>query len=64
MQYQSLGRSADCNKIIQRDGLMNEIKKHLLDAQHDLEEKYESPIKLIDRLRADGKSLRTLKWHY
>ncbi len=36
---------------------MQDIRKHLLQAQHDLEEKCESPSELIDRLRAEGKSM-------
>ena len=33
------------------------IRKYLLQAQHDLKEKYESPSDLIDRLRSEGKSM-------
>ena len=36
---------------------MNGIRKHLLEVQHDLENKYESPTELIDRLRSEGKSM-------
>ncbi|MTP73127.1 hypothetical protein GMB80_09310 [Turicibacter sanguinis] len=36
---------------------MQGIRKHLLQAQHDLKERYESPSDLIDRLRLEGKSM-------
>ena len=36
---------------------MQGIRKHLLQAQHDLKERYESPSNLIDRLRSEGKSM-------
>ncbi|MDB8554038.1 hypothetical protein [Turicibacter sanguinis] len=36
---------------------MQGIRKHLLQVQHDLEKKYESPSELIDRLRVEGKSM-------
>ncbi|MDB8553237.1 hypothetical protein [Turicibacter sanguinis] len=36
---------------------MQGIRKHLLQVQHDLEKRYESPSELIDRLRAEGKSM-------
>lgn len=36
---------------------MQGIRKHLLQAQHDLEGKCESTNELIDRLRAKGKSM-------
>ena len=36
---------------------MQGIRKHLLQVQHDLEGKCESPSELIDRLRAEGKSM-------
>ena len=37
--------------------VMQGIRKYLLQAQHDLKEKYESPSDLIDRLRSEGKSM-------
>lgn len=36
---------------------MNGIRNHLLEVQHDLENKYEAPSELIDRLRSEGKSM-------
>lgn len=36
---------------------MNGIRNHLLEVQRDLENKYESPTELIDRLRSEGKSM-------
>ncbi|MCU7195566.1 hypothetical protein [Turicibacter sanguinis] len=36
---------------------MQGIRKYLLQVQHDLEKRYESPSELIDRLRAEGKSM-------
>ena len=36
---------------------MQGIRKYLLQAQHDLKEKYESPSDLIDRLRSEGQSM-------
>lgn len=36
---------------------MNGIRNHLLEVQRDLENKYESPTELIDRLRSKGKSM-------
>lgn len=36
---------------------MQGIRKHLLQAQHDLEGKCESTNELIDRLREEGKSM-------
>lgn len=40
---------------------MQGIRKHLLQAQHDLEGKCESPSELINRLRAEGKSMREIE---
>ncbi|MDB8551908.1 hypothetical protein [Turicibacter sanguinis] len=40
---------------------MQGIRKHLLQVQHDLEKRYESPSELIDRLRAEGKSIREIE---
>ena len=40
-----------------RCGVMNEIRKQLLQAQHELERKYESPSKMIERLKSEGKSM-------
>lgn len=36
---------------------MNGIRNHLLEVQRDLENKYESPTELIERLRSEGKSM-------
>ncbi len=40
-----------------RCGVMNEIRKQLLQAQHELERKYESPSEMIERLKSEGKSM-------
>ncbi|MDB8553024.1 hypothetical protein [Turicibacter sanguinis] len=40
---------------------MQGIRKHLLQVQHDLEKRYESPSELIDRLRTEGKSIREIE---
>ncbi len=37
--------------------VMNEIRKQLLQAQHELERKYESPSEMIERLKSEGKSM-------
>ena len=36
---------------------MNGIRKQLLQAQHELERKYESPNEMIERLMSEGKSM-------
>lgn len=36
---------------------MNGIRNHLLEVQRDLENKYEAPSELVDRLRSEGKSM-------
>ena len=41
--------------------VVQDIKEHLLQAQHDLEGKCESTSELIDRLRAEGKSMSEIE---
>ena len=41
---------------------MQGIRKYLLQAQHDLKERYESPSDLIDRLRSEGKSMGEIEY--
>lgn len=40
---------------------MQGIRKYLLQVQHDLEKRYESPSDLIDRLRSEGKSISEIE---
>lgn len=43
---------------------MQGIRKHLLQAQHDLRGKCEPASELIDRLRSEGKVWKKLSKHY
>ena len=40
---------------------MNEIRKQLLQAQRELQGKYESPSEVIERMRGEGKSTEQIE---
>ena len=40
---------------------MREIRRQLLQAQRDLQSRYEAPQDLIDRLRSEGKSMSEIE---
>ena len=40
---------------------MREIRKQLLQAQRDLQSRYETPHELIERLRVEGKSMKEIE---
>lgn len=46
---------------LNRGNVMNEIRKQLLQTQHELERKYESPSEIIERLKREGKSMRQIE---